>query len=244
MLKNSNLQFTNAIILNDPFDCTHDLIDFSNVPAERCKNWPPNVIKELESSYYRNLRNRIWLCSLSKAYDGLLMWSYYSSHKGICIGLDIEKANQYLGHILCGGPFIGVQKIDVQYKDILDKPDFFRNMGMTDFFRYQLSTKSNAWEHEQEVRLLLIDPANGLIPSGYSKAEQKEDYSIDSEDVRFYPVIGQECFNELYLGHQMNKDKQDEIIDVARSLNPKMKIYRMTVDSDSFRLKPRFIDFD
>ena len=244
MLENSNLQFTNATRLNDPFDCTNDLIDFSNVPAERCKNWPPNIIKELESSYYRNLRKKIWMCSLSKVYDELLMWGYYSSHRGICIGLDIEKVEQYLGHVWCGGPFIGAQKMEVQYKDIFDKPDFFHNMGITDFFNYQLSTKSNAWEHEQEVRLLLVDPAIGLIPPGYSKEDQKEDGSVDSKDVHFYSILGRECFNELYLGVQMNKNKQDEIIDVARSLNPKMKIYRMTVDSDSFRLKPRFIDFD
>ena len=32
MLHYSNLQFTNATQLNDPFDCHPSLIDFSNVP--------------------------------------------------------------------------------------------------------------------------------------------------------------------------------------------------------------------
>ena len=34
MLHYSNLQFTNATQLNDPFDCHPSLIDFSNVPKE------------------------------------------------------------------------------------------------------------------------------------------------------------------------------------------------------------------
>jgi len=39
MLKHSNLQFTNATKLNDPFDCHPALVDFSNVPKEACKGW-------------------------------------------------------------------------------------------------------------------------------------------------------------------------------------------------------------
>ena len=40
MLHNSNLQFTNATRLNDPFDCHPSLFDFSNAPANE-NNWPP-----------------------------------------------------------------------------------------------------------------------------------------------------------------------------------------------------------
>ena len=38
MLENSNIQFTNATKLNDPFDCHPSLIDFSQVPAEKNKS--------------------------------------------------------------------------------------------------------------------------------------------------------------------------------------------------------------
>ena len=37
MLHYSNLQFTNATQLNDPFDCHPSLINFSNVPKEACR---------------------------------------------------------------------------------------------------------------------------------------------------------------------------------------------------------------
>ena len=47
MLSNSNLQFTNATRLNDPFDCHPSLMNFSNVPKSICKGWPPHVIQSL-----------------------------------------------------------------------------------------------------------------------------------------------------------------------------------------------------
>ena len=34
MIGNSNLQFTNATQLNDPFDCHPKLFDYSNVPEQ------------------------------------------------------------------------------------------------------------------------------------------------------------------------------------------------------------------
>lgn len=46
MLYYSNLQFTNATQLNDPFDCHPSLIDFSNVPKEACGGWIPEIIEE------------------------------------------------------------------------------------------------------------------------------------------------------------------------------------------------------
>ena len=54
------------------------------------------------------------------------MWSYYSKHKGICIGLDMEKVRKYLSHMQ-SGVMIGCSEVKVQYKDIVEKPDYFRD---------------------------------------------------------------------------------------------------------------------
>ena len=149
----------------------------------------------------------------------------------------MEKAEKYLSRVM-NGVFFGPQPLAVQYKDIVNKPNFFYKIDMIDYTRYQLSTKAKDWEHEKEVRLLLTDPGIGEIPSEYSDSDQKEDGSVDYEDVRFYPVIGRECFCELYLGINVEKAQQDEILKVARWLNPEMKIYKMTVDPGAFRLNP------
>jgi hypothetical protein len=99
MLSNGNIQFTNATKLNDPFDCHPSLIDFSHVPTERARAWDKEAIMDLESNRCERQRDNTWICSLSKNYDSLLMWSYYNCHKGICIGIDMEKADKYLSRI-------------------------------------------------------------------------------------------------------------------------------------------------
>lgn len=238
MLTNSNLQFTNAAELNDPFDCHPSLIDFSQVPKERTKCWYKEDVIAVESNHYELLRDKAWVCSLSKLHDSLLMWSYYGNHKGVCIGIDMEKADQYLSRIHCN-LFIGAFDMEVQYKDIIEKPDYFHDAE--DFYRYQLSTKAKAWEHEQEVRLILIDPSLAFTQMALPY-EPKEGEITDWKEVRAYPKIGGECFESLYLGIKIDEDEKENIIKIARKCNPNIKIYQMTIDPDAFRLKEEQIN--
>ena len=93
MIGNQNLQFTNASQLNDPFDCHPKLLDYSSVPERKLQGWiPEEWWKMKEENDALNLRNETWLCSLSKINDSILMWAHYCyNHKGICIGLDLDK---------------------------------------------------------------------------------------------------------------------------------------------------------
>ena len=234
MLYYSNLQFTNTTRLNDPFDCHPSLIDFSKVPAEKIKIWGKEDTIALESNRFERLRDETWVCSLSKVHDSLLMWSYYGNHKGVCVGLDMEKANKYLSEIYCG-IYIGAMEMEVQYKEIIEKPDYFRDAK--DYFHYQLATKAKAWEHEQEVRLLLIDPSHVFTPMAIPYQPKDESEIIDWKEARAYPEIGGECFDSLYLGIKIDQEDRGKLIKVARKLNPKIKIYQMTIDSEAFRLK-------
>ena len=238
MLTNSNLQFTNATRLNDPFDCHPAMFDYSHVPP-RDYDWPTaEFISHMEERFNENLRYNTWVCSLSKVHDSILMWAYYGNHEGVCVGLDIEKADKYLSKIICAN-YIGAMKMEIQYKDIIDKPDFFRDVE--DHFCYLLSTKAKAWEHEKEVRMLLINPNSGCTPA-HLPSEPKDENEINEwEEVRFYPRIGGECFESLYLGINIDKDKREELIKVAKERNPNIKIYQMTIDPDAFRLKEELI---
>lgn len=241
MLENSNIQFTNATKLNDPFDCHPSLIDFSQVPAERTRIWDKEVVIACESAPFKQYRNNTWLCSLSKNYNSLLMWSYYNSHKGICIGIDMEKARKHLSKIMCS-VFIGAQELEVQYREIIKKPDFFSDYQ--DFFRYQLSTKAKEWEHEQEVRLLLISPTPFFTSNHPCFAKMVLPYRpkdntevIDYKELRAYAKIGGECFNSVYLGVNIDDDIRTQIINTAKNLNPEIRIYQMKVDENAFKLQ-------
>ena len=232
MLSNGNIQFTNATKLNDPFDCHPSLIDFSQVPSERARVWGKEAIMDLESNQFEQNRDETWLCSLSKNYDSLLMWSYYNCHKGICIGIDMEKADKYLSRIW-GSTILGYIKFEVQYKDIVEKPDFFKRKE--DLWSYQLSTKGKVWEHEQEVRLVIVDPSR-IFPH-YVPKEFQEKEIIDYKEIRFVPELGGECYDSVYLGVNIDDDIKKQIINTAKRRNLEVKIYQMKVDANAFKLQ-------
>ena len=242
MLSNSNIQFTNATKLNDPFDCHPSLIDFSNVPEERIKAWGQELVMKAESNRYEHYRDGAWVCSLSMVNSSLLMWSYYSNHRGVCIGLDMEKTRKYLSNILCS-IFIGALEFDVQYKEIIEKPDFFKNKNGFDLLKYQLSTKGKEWEHEQEVRLVLINPTPSvnmnhpcMVTMALPYEPKDKKMAVDWREVRAYHKIGGECFESVYLGVNIDEDKRNQIIEAAKNLNPDIKIYQMIVDAGAFKL--------
>lgn len=238
MLKNHSLQFTNAAKLNDPFDCHPSLINFSNVPVERCRVWDSKTIEILESEQYRRQWRDSWICSLSQTFDNLLMWAHYCvNHQGVCIGIDIEKADKYLSKIL-NGVNIGVDKIEVQYEEIIRKPDFFHDFSK-DFFRYQISTKAKDWEYEQEIRLVLNDPISVFTPMALPYKPKKNN---EWKDLRAYALIGGECFSELYFGINISERRKTSFIKIARSLNPEIKIYEMRPDLEVFKLIASKID--
>lgn len=153
MLKYSNLMYANATTFNDPFDCHPSLIDFSNIPLEKCKTWPAQYIEDMDSNRYINIRNDLWICCLSKLYNSILMWSYYNKHEGVCIGLNMKNVAKYLN--VGYGMIVSTVGVDVQYKDIVNRPDYYRDRK--DFFSYQVFTKAKAWEHE--VRLFIYKPS-------------------------------------------------------------------------------------
>lgn len=236
MLAYSNLQFTNATKFNDPFDCHPSLIDFSKVPSERCKGWTPDIIELLESDRYRRNREDAWVCCLSKVFDSLLMWGYYNNHKGVCIGLNMEKVSKYLNASI--GFMVDNLAHEVQYRDIIKKPDYFRDQE--DFFHYQMCTKARVWEHEQEMRLFIFKPfpwIMSLLPG-----QNDNDGPIDWKEVRAFPKIGGECFEAIYLGVNINNGEKDKLIKAARNLNPSIKVYQMGVNTEAFKLDAIHLD--
>ena len=224
MLEKGTLQFTNATKLNDPFDCHPSLIDFSDIPAG--ESGGPNVISLWETQPFKYQLEKTWICCLSKVNDSLLMWNNYGRHKGVCIGLDMEKADKYLSEIQTTTD-VGVEPLEVQYKAAIEKPDF------QNFFRYQLSTKASELAYEKEVRLLLLDPSP-VFTKMVVPPHSDDDHGW--KDLLARPSIGGECFCSLRLGVNIDEFDRERLIKVARNLNPDIKIYQMVRDLESFRL--------
>ncbi len=232
MLYNRSLMFTNATQLNDPFDCHQDLVDYSNAPSEVFAPWDQETIERLEVNRTERLRNDTWICSLSKVYNSLLMWTFYAkNHQGVCVGINMDKAKQYLDHLT--GTFIECPQIEVKYKSISEKPDGFKDK--IDSFSYQLGTKAKEWEYEQEVRLISVNPNPMFMKLMPGQNDEKG--PIDWREVHAFVDLGGECFDSLYFGANIESYKREKIMEFAKNVNPNIKIYQMTLDPEAFKLK-------
>ena len=224
MLENSTLKFNNALSFNDPFDNHPSLMDYSNVPEALSQGVGADFIRRMYKGGCILSYANTWICSLSKVYDELLMWSYYGNHKGICIGLDMDKTKAHLSK-LRGMPE-GCPEIEVQYKDIIKKPDIYRSNE--DLAKYQIGTKAKAWKHEQEIRLYMYGNCD-MILGDLTKSTS-------------FPHIGGECFYSLYLGVRIDEEVKFEVITIAKAQNPDIKIYQMQIDTNAFKLNPEIVE--
>ena len=238
MIWNQTLQFTNASQLNDPFDCHHKLIDYSNVPVAKLHGWiPEEWWIEKEENDALNLRNDTWLCSLSKVNDSILMWSHYcKSHEGVCIGLDLDKVMESVPSTF-GTKYLKPLVLDVQYQDIIERPNAYHSA--VDIFNYQWKTKAKAWEYEQEVRLVMLSPSPAYAAFTAAQADHpKEDW----REIHHYMPLKGESFESIYFGVNIDVTEKEKIIQYARErLNPQINLYQMNVDDKAFRLQPEII---
>jgi hypothetical protein len=234
------LQFTNASQLNDPFDCHPKLIDYSNVPASKLHGWIPEEwwIKKEETDAL-NLRNDTWLCSLSKVNDSLLMWSHYCyNHRGICIGLDLDKIMANVPGMGVGMIYINPFVFEVRYQDIVERPKAYHTAK--DLFHYQLQTKAKDWAYEQEVRLVIEKPHPWLAaftPEQAKEAKKNRHKVWDWKEIHHYMKLSGDCFESIYFGVNTDPKEKEKIINFAcTKLNPDIKLYQMKVNEDAFRL--------
>jgi len=237
VIGNSDLQFTNATQLNDPFDCHPSLIDYESMIDDRLQGVPRQWQKEVEKVRANNVREDTWLCSLSKIYDSmLLMWSHYCrNHSGVCIGLNIEKAIESMPE-LCGQIHLKPYPLEVQYVDTLELSNTFKPFEP---YYHQLATKAKDWAYEQEVRLILQKPNPQYAAFTPQQAKRNApDKEWDWKEIHhFFPISG-ECFESIYFGINTDPTDRKKIINHARKhLNPNVKIYQMHIDENAFRLK-------
>ena len=221
MLEHSNLQFTNATCLNDPFDCHPALFNYEAPQVFVVEDEKPlpssDSLMEGEKKDMEMLRDSTWICSLSKINNSLLMWTHYcKNHQGICIGLNIERVKSYLcAHL--DSPYKGPKECEVIYDTIVNKPNYaLSNKGYLD---YQASTKALEWSYEQEIRLVVLN--------------------LHASNVNPYyrPTIDGNCFESVYLGVKISPNDKNEVIKAARALRPDINIYSMNIDPEAFRLK-------
>ena len=72
--------------------------------------------------------------------------------------------------------------------------------------------------------------------------EFDEEETIDGKEIRHYPRLTADCFESVYLGVNMLQRKREQIIEIAKKLNPNINIYQITLDLNASKLKPILVE--
>jgi hypothetical protein len=177
------------------------------------KESKPELINLFKSEYIINERQLKGITCFSEDNLNLLMWSLYAdSHKGICIGFNIEK----LYHSVKRNGYNEVALLKVIYVNELEPINFFEDSykAVANWMR----TKSDSWKYEKEIRLSF----------GPYKANNA-DCDFVSFDLK--------AIEEIYLGSQMQNEEEDKIIKFIESNNLTTKIYKISLNDQKFKLE-------
>ncbi len=130
---------------------------------------------EVNEGIQRETRKGVNLCSFTKRYNSILMWSHYASdHRGFCLKFSTEKANikEHVKEVQYNktDKFPVVRAIDVLKNDL-------------DWIQQKLlATKHHGWSYEKEWRFLTHEHILGYDKSaveqvllGCNASEELED---------------------------------------------------------------------
>jgi hypothetical protein len=146
------------------------------------------------------------ICSFSKRWDSILMWTHYSAnHGGVCFGFNsnaIEEL-QYFG--LWGA---------VDYQNEFPRINPLESTSIESMFRESL-TKAKDWEYEQEFRFV--------------KLWEPKPPSLEEKKV----TLTENCISEIILGLWIDPECKTELIAIGRAKN--IPVYQITKTRKEFK---------
>jgi hypothetical protein len=257
-LANRTLKFTRASEFNDPFDIyIADLfgMDVEEFLDEADRAWldadpikarvqrlSTDQIEQLKELVLADPRRQAMVTSLkrqneefaasfmrcgvfcaTKTFSDLLMWAHYADkHRGAVLGFlpDIEKDSvlRLTRPVRYQQVRPSLMKHPKQHiEDGLPRtpPDAGKQIN-----RAVLYTKSSEWSYEKEVRLTL------------------REYLLNGETESFNPFYPNELV-EVYLGYRTTLEQKNRIADLARNLNPEVKVFTASLAKRRFALEFR-----
>lgn len=160
-LINNYIYATHPSQFNDIFDCHEELLEFDDkrviktfllymMNEEEIDILLQKGLKNIKTFVQRNLREIIYrklgIFSMTGNPNNILMWSYYTKHKGFCVEYDITDF-----------PFKYFGPFPVNYQKQLE-PVSIKKIGISLGVLMQSNLKFKGWEHENEWRLLIEAP--------------------------------------------------------------------------------------
>lgn len=238
ILENNTLAFKSPLFLNDPYDCTLDLITFNSPPsgyrARLIDKHNPNLTNEEKSNLlkqyeqvsdeylanfvkngmYENDLSKRGLSCFSKINNQILMWSHYAAnHTGICVGFDLKKLYLSLREVSHPERLV----INVQYVKNFEPIEYYKQPKKS--IINWLRTKSISWEYEQEIRFVLYD-------LNFDKS------GLDIKN------IASSCLTSVFMGNKISEENEILLREILGRKHPNVALYKMHLSKNSFNLQP------
>lgn len=145
---------------------------------------------------YNDYKEKICVACLSETFDNILMWSYYTDHKGVCIEYDFNALIAQFREIL----------FPIVYAKRYNMLDEILKERVSDWaFCEGVTTKAEMWSHENEWRIILkneyisdFNGAGGSFPmptptAVYLGARIKENKELYDKMME-YSAIHKNCY--------------------------------------------------
>lgn len=167
------------------------------------------------------------LC-LSESYDQILMWSHYATnHQGIALGID-PRAGGSAFSVLCPVEYRHDYPARTDAKLLADRflgrPDREAENGANEL-KAMMFTKSAHWSYEREWRAIRSHDGD---PTG-----DHRDYDINSQLVE----LPAGAFGAIYVGCKAERAFADEVVNLARALNPNINAFSTRISTRCYGLE-------
>ena len=241
MLSHNELFLASPISLNDPFDSRipirfnsgneekafemalrvvrYDHPTLDDAEHQKLANeivakgiWKdPRNIEEQKEFQRQKINNDFGVCSFSAKKDINLAWTHYgANHSGFCVGFNTKGVIDHFRKNLSSTGLIA-DFYPVKYVEEFPYIDGFQTPNSDNLITV-LSTKARPWAYEEEIRLILITGTN---------------QSVTLDDT---------VIQEVILGMRMPDEFKNEIIQIAKSKENKMRIFQAKLADNSFQI--------
>lgn len=214
------LRFSRADTFNDPLDNSPFLM---NIEWDKISKLPPNVYHYLYQRAFHQALGSLYICCFSKTYTSkksYLMWSHYGqSHSQVCFEIDFSK------HRYCGGPS------RVNYVENLAEERAKYRINSDGLGLFLVTTKSNLWEYEQEVRLVIESSLNAQTAK-FKKTNQEKNLDVPFDIKMISKVI---------FGLKASKENVYKTIKLFKEKDHDPTFEKMIIDPTT--LEPEFVEF-
>ena len=167
-------------------------------------------ILEFEYENHTNsmIENHYGICSFSKRWDSILMWTHYSAnHSGICIGFN-NKEIESLKYFGCWGA--------VDYREDFPKINPL-DPNSIESLLIQSHTKAKEWEYEQEFRFV--------------KLWEPTPPNLDEKKI----TLNKNCIVEIILGLKIENETKNELTALAGER--KIPLYQIVKTRKKFQFE-------